>query len=519
MPSPLAHLSAGYLIYRGSGREAVDRTHGRFCTVFEVLFLVFLSQLPDMDSVAGFLSDDFGAYHNQFSHSLLTGLAVATVIGVSAHILRLKPAMQWFWIALLSYELHVVMDFFTVGRGVRLFWPFMAQRFQSPVKLFYGLHWSEGFFSIQHVWTVLTEGLFVLVIAGGWILMKGMDKRKRRRCLFVLAGVVLAGVLFPVFAQQKAYMNHAGTGGKSPAAYVRDLTGSHSRIVWCRDCDEMNDVYALGDKLDLVGLDTEDGYGERVIVPGPRNISRPVISPCGRYIFFSDRSDGRIYRVEWDGSGLTAFAQGRTLDTWKDPETGAGWVIVGSADREHPRYHSRVVRYCVEDSEVVEPVCDGFIVNENNFQLSETGRFVSADVDGEELGVIDLVEDRFEEHGGGCWPSMSPDDSGRSWRMGNGHRELALSGPDGSRRIAINDGPGMGGHEVFHPRWSNRSRFMVLSGPYKEGLGFNRIGNGGPAVEIYIGRFSEDYSKIEGWAKVSSNECADFYPDAWIEGE
>ncbi len=177
MPSPLAHLSAGYMIYRGSRGRALDRTRGRFFTVIQALLLIFLSQLPDIDSVAGFLADDFGAYHNQFTHSLFVGVPAAAVVAVAARLARLKRAMLWFWVALLSYELHVVMDYFTVGRGVRLFWPFIEQRFQAPVKLFYGFHWSQGFFSIHHLWTVLTEAIFVLVVAGGWwLLMRRMDR-------------------------------------------------------------------------------------------------------------------------------------------------------------------------------------------------------------------------------------------------------------------------------------------------------------------------------------------------------
>jgi membrane-bound metal-dependent hydrolase YbcI (DUF457 family) len=40
----------------------------------------------------------------------------------------------WFVVLLASYEMHVIMDYFTVGgRGVMLFWPLTLQRFESPV--------------------------------------------------------------------------------------------------------------------------------------------------------------------------------------------------------------------------------------------------------------------------------------------------------------------------------------------------------------------------------------------------
>jgi hypothetical protein len=73
--------------------------------------------------------------------------------------------VYWFGLVLLCYQLHIVLDFFTVGRGVMLFWPLSVVRFSSPIKLFYGLHWSEGFISIQHIWTLLNElGFTVLLV-------------------------------------------------------------------------------------------------------------------------------------------------------------------------------------------------------------------------------------------------------------------------------------------------------------------------------------------------------------------
>ena len=56
------------------------------------------------------------------------------------------------------------MDLFTIGRGVLLFWPFSSQRFSFPLKLFYGLHWYDGWLSLRHMWTLLTELGFVVVI-------------------------------------------------------------------------------------------------------------------------------------------------------------------------------------------------------------------------------------------------------------------------------------------------------------------------------------------------------------------
>jgi hypothetical protein len=68
------------------------------------------------------------------------------------------------------------MDYFTFGRGVMAWWPFSSERFQSPVKLFHGLHWSDGVLSLQHVWTVATEAAFVALMV---LMVTVLTKRKK----------------------------------------------------------------------------------------------------------------------------------------------------------------------------------------------------------------------------------------------------------------------------------------------------------------------------------------------------
>ena len=168
MPSPLAHLAAGYFVYRGAREKVCDARSDRLAGIAQLAVILALSQLPDLDSVVGFFSSDFGAYHNQYSHSLLTGIPVALLAAGIAMAFKSKHIKVWFWIALLSYELHVFMDYLTVGRGVRLLWPLTTYRFQAPVKLFYGLHWSEGLVSVHHLWTLLSESLSVLLVWFIW---------------------------------------------------------------------------------------------------------------------------------------------------------------------------------------------------------------------------------------------------------------------------------------------------------------------------------------------------------------
>jgi inner membrane protein len=178
MPSPLAHAGMGYVIYRAyRGRFSQINTEKIWIVPRNLLIIAGLSLMADMDSIAGFITGQFGRYHNNFTHSLIFGLLVAVILSGLLAWKQKSSFILWFVIALISYEMHVVMDFFTIGRGVMLLWPFSATRFASPVKLFYGLHWSEGWISIRHFWTLVTEvGSFLLLI----IMLNLLERIKRK---------------------------------------------------------------------------------------------------------------------------------------------------------------------------------------------------------------------------------------------------------------------------------------------------------------------------------------------------
>lgn len=166
MPSPLAHTAAGYLLRQGTARRPGMRLTAAF---------VFLSLLPDLDALPGFILRDLYTWHNNFSHSLAAGLAAAGLAGGAALLLQAPSARFWALATLLSWWAHLTMDFFTVGRGVMLFWPLSAERLASPVPLFYGLRWSADLWSLHHVITAVTEVLFILSL---FLLLRHMNRER-----------------------------------------------------------------------------------------------------------------------------------------------------------------------------------------------------------------------------------------------------------------------------------------------------------------------------------------------------
>jgi len=173
LPSPLAHTTAGYAVYRLLRRRRSDGEPQVWRLPLILLVTLVFSILPDFDAVAGILAGDIGRYHNQGTHSLVVGLLVALLFAVLLARGRMHAFKAWFPPLLLSYELHVLMDVVTLGeRGVMLLWPLSSARFDVPFTLFYGVRWSEGIFAWQHLVTLATEAVFALLVIGGLYLLE-----------------------------------------------------------------------------------------------------------------------------------------------------------------------------------------------------------------------------------------------------------------------------------------------------------------------------------------------------------
>ncbi|GAB6059905.1 TolB-like translocation protein [Desulfonatronum parangueonense] len=306
----------------------------------------------------------------------------------------------------------------------------------------------------------------------------------------------------------------------SSYAQIEVMTDSHTRVVWVRDIKEGSDTFAQGTDLVLMGFDSRDGRGERAILESSANYSKPFITPRGDRVVYTDRSREAVMIVDWDGSNQTQVVPGVALAVWIDPESGNEWLYVGTERTQDraPSYH-RIERLRLDDWAVRELVWDLTPVSEDNFHLSVDGRFASGLFPWPDAGVATLPNVGRTVLGRGCWVSLSPDDRRLLWVFDGAHRNLTIFeyGTNQRWQLPINQAPGIDGYEVYHPRWSNHSRFMAMTGPYTVGGGGNKIRGGGKDVSIYVGRFSDDFRSIEGWVRLTGDQWADFYPDVWLE--
>ncbi len=305
---------------------------------------------------------------------------------------------------------------------------------------------------------------------------------------------------------------------------ARDTAASlpHARVVWLQDIDDGKDVFARGDRLRLMGWDSLDGKGERPILQSHGPYRRPLMTSDGTAVVFSVGNAESVQVVGWRGGVPRTIGAGVAIDVWKDIRTGKQWVYVAQdpkpSDSVNERF-GRIVRIAIDDPGVVELVWDRSIVGIENFQLSRDGKQASGTFPWPQVGIAQVAQQRFDVYGKGCWASLSPDNSAVLAFFDGMHRHwwMRSAAHESPWKVNIALAPGIDGHEVYHPRWSNHPLYLVLTGPYRHQVGPNAILGGGRQVEVYLGRFSKDLTKVESWVRITHNEKGDFYPDAWIE--
>ncbi|MGK0189127.1 MAG: hypothetical protein ACI9R3_004944 [Verrucomicrobiales bacterium] len=317
---------------------------------------------------------------------------------------------------------------------------------------------------------------------------------------------------------------------------VEKLTGgAQTKIVWeWHQGRGSTDTYSVGRKHVLAGMDTRDGLGARVILAEEGNYSRPMISPDGDWIVYTDKNAKRneksglkkyspvIYRLDWDGNNVTELGNGFAVDVWQDPESKVQWVyairdLESSAAAAIAGKH--LYRFQLDDPSQSEVIWDKRYLSPDNFQLSRLGDKVGALLPWPEAGVLDLKTNEVVKTENGCWTSTAPDESGVTWVFDGAHRNLRMFMPDGERSWSVNLSKidVVGGHEVYHPRWSNHAKYFAITGPYiKAKKGQNVISKGGEDAEIILCKFNANYDQVEASLRLTTNKTGDFFPDLWV---
>lgn len=331
------------------------------------------------------------------------------------------------------------------------------------------------------------------------------------------------------FSGAAAFFLFAGLGAASdPSAAgldadVEKLTGAHTRVVWQRDVVGERRVDGYGESFVLMGYDSRDGRGLRPILGETGSYMRPLITPDGQQVVFTDSTRGMICVVNWDGSGKRDVTTGVAGELWRDPDTGKIWIYGKEESFGEAFVPGPLVRFRLDNPETKEVVwtrTPTHITSPGSLQVSADGKKIAANMPWPVSGVAALPDGVWANNASGCWPGLAPDYSFLSWTFDGLHRNLLMHDPFTNRdwKVNLSEAPGVNNYEVYHPRWSNHAQFMVMTGPYSIGKGDNRLGGGGPQVDIHVGRFNRDFTAIEGWVNISRSDAAEFNPDVWIDG-
>lgn len=323
-------------------------------------------------------------------------------------------------------------------------------------------------------------------------------------------------------------------GAAAPALLAAEPE-PHIRVAWVQDLGAGKDVFAKGTNLQLMVSDSrfDNGREHRRFQALPAhwnlpsfrtpsgNIAKPLITPRGDRIVFSDRIANKAFVTAFRGDHETAaeLSDGFAAEVWRNPANGKEYALVMSEPhkvKSLPGYKTATMVQ-IDNPKHRFVLWHGDLVAADNFQISADGRKAGALFPWPNGGVADFATGTWDKKGRGCWTSFAPDNSYALWIFDGAHRNLFVhhpAHPGVEWKLPIHTAPGIGSREVYHPRWSNHPYYLAMTGPY----GSSRLLEGGTGVEVYIGRISPDLRSVEQWTKISNNSRADFFPDVWVAG-
>ncbi|GAG26747.1 unnamed protein product, partial [marine sediment metagenome] len=112
-----------------------------------------------------------------------------------------------------------------------------------------------------------------------------------------LFGVALAAWLVVSAACGTSGGSQESQSVEAKPSEVQILTGARTRVVWVQDVADGTDIISKSEQLMLMGYDSHDGLGERPLHPTPGNYGRPLITPLGNRVVFSDQLQPSVFVV------------------------------------------------------------------------------------------------------------------------------------------------------------------------------------------------------------------------------
>jgi hypothetical protein len=323
------------------------------------------------------------------------------------------------------------------------------------------------------------------------------------------------------------------TGRADTASDVRDFTGAPTRAVWIQDAGDLACVYSERPTLRLMVFDTEDNKGERMLLPDIGWYAKPVITADGSRVVFADMTTKTLDVINWDGTGRRQVVKNISSfednSTWTDPKSGVVWVYAQTMEPRGNQQVPVIRRYQLDHPEINELIWDKMPIV--HFMVSGDGRAAcgGSAAGNTPQGMLTLPNGNLYTPAAGCWPSMSPDSSHRLWVFTGNHRSIHFcvpanrSGNFSVSDVRFDEAPGLvlkSNEEEYHPRWTNNIRYLAITSPYSNRnykAAANIPNDVAAKVEVYVGKFKDDFSGIERWVQITHSKGGNYWPDIWIK--
>ena len=204
------------------------------------------------------------------------------------------------------------------------------------------------------------------------------------------------------------------------------------------------------------------------------------------------------------------------MAVWTDPETGKVWIYVNSNGDKKESWKAMagpVYRFPLGEPEKRELFWDR---TRSHLYLSFSadgsracfqpgwGNIGELKIAKKPDGQTDQDNSGYKKYGGGCFPSIAPDNSYRMFILHGSHREIMMYDEGGAnpREIPVD---GMlknphsrrgGARSVWLTHWSTDARYLTLMGPEHDSELHG-------VSQIFIGLFDDKFTEVEKWVQVS----------------
>lgn len=329
----------------------------------------------------------------------------------------------------------------------------------------------------------------------------------------LVSALGLAATLGPLCAAEE---------GKSVNDQLSELTGGKRvKVVW-------NQETSPTDARQKVRLyDTRKGAVTDL--PFPEAGSAPLLTIDGRRILISvgkAPDERKVLMCDTETAKVTELAKGpvnNLLAVWQDPKTKQDWAIVndmGDKNQQWNQTAGKVYRFRIDKPEERELLWDR-TSSQIYMSLSADGTRACFNPAWGNIGVlkfecdaqgkVDQDKSTFKPYGGGCWPSMAPDNSYRMFRLEGDHKAIVMHDADNAAQRAIRINEMLAGKDSGAPcwltRWSTHPRYLTCHAP-----------NRNKDARIWIGRFDEKFTKVEQWVRIVTPDDAHCWQShAWVE--